>query len=1308
MRLALLLVGASLVCAADPLRIAIVGGPQLLWPEALVEFQHRHPTLAVSLEFRAPAEAQNVDLVFAYYPTPEQLSGSQLLTGKLHLGFPVELVWTQPVDAEASKRAAAYLDEGGLENCVRLLLYLYSLGRPSATLAEKPISGPRSGIYHPAASEIFSNYAAYRDWWRTKHAGEPVAIAISFFSTWLRSRDLAVTDAMIQQIEARGLMPVAAFGYPVDTLTPLLTDGQSFQPAVVIALNATLSSPKDADVYNAWGVPVLNGLVTRESSSQWRANSKGIPADRMAAHFSYPERAGLIAPTLAATTETSPIGIKTVQPVRAGIQALTDRAVRMLTLRDKPNAQKRVAIIYYNNPAGRGNVGASYLQVFPSLKNILAALNGEGYTIPWHLPNEQALRQLIETGGRNLEIWSAGELRQTVESKATILWPMPEYRRYYDALPEQFRQQVEATWGTPEQSQLMTAPCATGRCFVLPAIVDGNIMLAAQPLRTTFDQASDPAHERITAPPHQYVAFYLWLQHEWKADALIHLGRHGTLEWLPGKQTALAPEDAPSVLIADLPNFNIYVMDGGGEAIQAKRRGKASLISHLTPMIWRTGGRADLEKLHQSFQELMDRGDTVAPALAAEHEKVARAELKRLGLDKQLKLDMTGSIQQLAPALHRFLHQIEDAPIPAGLPIFGQPPNDDQLRQAVGAYLFSAFPAALRDTVASHIPAWSVAFLNGDVVPIEGFGDEPGKILARVANDLPGWIQSLRDSGPAELHGLLNALAGKHLPSHLLGDPLRKPEALPTGANLHAIDSARIPTEAAWRVGQQMARDFLDRYQETHHEPAQRVSLVLWYGETERHQGAMESMAMALLGVRPVWNARGIVEGLQLIPATKLDHARVDVVFTASGNYRDGFPEKLQLLDRAVRLAASAEDGLIAGHDRRLAAALEASGMDRMDAQRQSQIRVFSAKPGAYGVGVQYLVEKSGGADSTGKIAALYTANMGFGYSSDAWGVASEAALKGNLRSINAVQFSRSSNLYGSLDNDDTYQYVGALRTAAEALSGKAPDVLMHNLRHEGEPKLSSLREFLGVELHSRQLNPKWIEEMRKSGYAGAREISKEIEHLYGFQKTAPDHLDSATWQAVMDVFVKDKHGLGLKKFFQDQNPHGRQTMLARLLDVDRQGIYRFAPKDRTMLLHQYMQSVVRDGAACNALDCGSPVLRSHISKALRQGGMRREADRMDRDYEKALRQTPEKLPLASESKPVSPKYRLRDLKQIGKYLITWVEKKKVLATAKSVPLWLLASLVIAYMSALALKARGRRRPQIESLGLFPNEVPLP
>jgi cobaltochelatase CobN len=1244
------------------------------------------------------AKSADLDLIFGYYPTPQELQDSLPLSAKRWLGIPAEPLedaWKRAIDRDASSRASAYLDEGGVENGVRLLQYLYSLVRSSQPPAEPPVKGPQSGIYHPEHGEVFSDYASYSRWWKSLRGREdlPPAVAIPFFSSWLRGRDLAAIDAMIRRLESAGLLPIAVFGYPLGKLTPLLRDSGQFQPSLVISLSATLSSPKDAEIYQSWGVPALNGLVTRESEAQWKANAKGLPADRMAAHLSFPERSGLIEATLAATTETSANGTKSTQPLMEGIAALSNRARRLLALQTKPNTAKRVALIYYNNPPGKGNIGASYLQVFPSLRNILAGLAAEGYRIPEPLPNETALRRLIEANGRNLELWAEGE-KQRIASMAggstgTVQWPVAAYRRYYDQLPAEFRATVEETWGPPESAQLMMADCPAGRCVLLPVQEQGNILLAPQPLRNTFDQASDPGHEKVTPPPHQYIAFYLWLQNEWKADALVHVGRHGTLEWLPGKQTALAPEDAPTLLLGDLPNFNLYVMDGGGEAIQAKRRGLATLISHLTPMIWRAGGRADLEKLHQSFHELMDRGDVLSPALAAEYEKVTRAEVKRLGLDRQLNLNMAGDLKQMAPALHRFLHEIEDSPVPAGLPVFGQSPREDQLREAVCAYLFAAFPRAMHDEVEARVPVWADMYLAGREIDRSGAPTEIGNVLARAEKDLPAWIQTLRESGQAEMKGLFKALRGEYLPSHLLGDPLRKPEALPTGANLHAVDSARIPTEAAWRVGQKMADELLQRYQESHGTPPKRVSVVLWYGETERHQGAMESMAMALLGVRPVWNRQGIVDDLQLIDREEMGRDRVDVVFTVSGNYRDGFPDKLQLLDRAARLAASAKDGVVAGRDRQLAAALEKDGVDPAEAARLSELRIFSAKPGAYGVGVQQLVEKSGGADSVRAIASLYTANMGFGYSANQWGVASGLALQANLRSIDAVQFSRSSNLYGSLDNDDSYQWVGGLRTAVAQAAKRAPDVYLHNLRQSGGQKMVALREWLAVELQSRQFNPKWIQEMQRSGYAGAREITKEIEHLYGFQKTTPDHLSAGTWRTVLDVFVKDKYRLGLRSFFREQNPHARQTLLARLLEIDRQGIQRFSVADRKMLLTEYARSVVRDTAACNAQVCGNAVLRRHVAKQLRERGLMAEAARMESSFRRTMENRPVQAPIKTL---VPPAPRILDPRKAKLSAIIWVKQLPVVWKLRSVPWWVWVGLVCIYIASVGTLVRVRRR----------------
>ncbi|PWU02390.1 MAG: hypothetical protein C5B51_20820 [Terriglobia bacterium] len=1269
--------------------IAVVGGPHLLWPQIIAEYQQRHPSQAAAWHMDAAAKDTNPDLVFAYYATPEELQNSRPLSATRWLGFPAEFVqdaWKKPIDAEGSAQAAAYLDQGGIENGVRLLEYLFSLVHPGALTVRSPVNGPLAGIYHPDSGEIFLDYQSYRRWWQETRRIEntPPAVAIPFFSTWLRGRDLAAVDAIIRRLEASGCLPVAVFGYPVEQETPLLLEGGRFQPEVVIALNGSFSSARDSETYRDWGVPVLNAIVTRESETQWRANTKGLPADRIGAQLGFPERSGLIAPTLAATTEVSAGGLKTTRPLAAGIDRLVNRALRLLALRTKPNSEKRVALIYYNNPPGKGNIGASYLQVFPSLRNILGGLAAEGYTVPGPLPDETEIRRLIEANGRNLELWAEGEKQRMGGGAGVVLWPIREYRRYYDQLPADFRKMMEGTWGPPERSQLMTSDCPEGRCFLLPVRQQGNVLLAPQPLRTTFEQASDPSHETLVTPPHQYVAFYLWLQKEWRADALVHLGRHGTLEWLTGKQTALAPEDAPELLVGDLPNFNIYVMDGGGEAIQAKRRGMATLISHLTPMIWRAGGRADLEKLHQSFHELVDRGDLLSPALAAEYERVTRAEVIRLGLDRQLNLDMSGDWKQMASALHRFLHEIEDSPVPAGLPVFGQAPREEQVRQAVAAYLFAAFPREMHDEVEARIPMWADQLCAGTEIDRRDLPSEVNSLLVRAEKDLPAWIQAVRESGRAEMGGLLTALRGAYLPSRLLGDPLRKPEALPTGANLHAVDSARIPTEAAWRVGQKMAAELLQRYREEHGALPKRVSLVLWYGETERQQGAMESMALALLGVRPVWNQQGIVDDLQLIGREELGRDRVDVVFTVSGNYRDGFPDKLQLLDRAIRLAASADDGVLARRNRELAALLEADGANPIEAAQSSALRIFSAQPGAYGAGVQHLVEKSGDADSASNIAALYLANMGFGYSGDRWGVASGAALRANLKSIDAVQFSRSSNLYGSLDNDDTYQYVGGLRTAVEQLARRAPDVYLHNSRRAGEERMVALREWLAVELQSRQFNPTWLQEMQQSGYAGAREMSKEIEHLYGFQKTAPDHLDAANWQTVMDVFVNDKYKLGLRRFFQSQNPHARQTLVARLLEVDRQKIYRFSDADRKQLLSEYASSVTRDGAACNAQVCGNAVLRRYVAQELRKTGAAAEAANMAASFRRSLEKD------APQDKSLIPKPppRVNDWRDLGVSVVTWVNQLPAVWHRKTFPWWFWVSILFAYALIAGTAAR--------------------
>lgn len=375
--------------------------------------------------------------------------------------------------------------------------------------------------------------------------------------------------------------------------------------------------------------------------------------------------------------------------------------------------------------------------------------------------------------------------------------------------------------------------------------------------------------------------------------------------------------------------------------------------------------------------------------------------------------------------------------------------------------------------------------------------------------------------------------------------------------------------------------------------------MVLWYGETERHQGAMEAEALYLMGVEPVWNARGGVEDVRLIPDAELGRPRVNVLLTTSGIYRDGFGDKIALLDKAARLAAAAGENAISRHDRQVTAELARQGVDPVLAGRLARARVFAAKPGNYAIGVQQMVEQSRDAQGPpDALARQYLRHMNFAYSAEGWGDSAPAALASHLKSNQAVVFSRTSTLYGALDNDDTYQYAGGLAAATRAASGSAPPLWLHNLRHAGETQTVDARTWLATELNARQWNPKWIAAMQRSGYAGAREMYKEVEHLYGFQATVPEQMPGAFWQRTYDVYVADKLGLGMDAFFREANPHARQGILARLLEVDRQGSYRFSAAERRELLRQYAQSVQRDGLSCTANTCGNPTLMAHIARA--------------------------------------------------------------------------------------------------------------
>ena len=635
---------------------------------------------------------------------------------------------------------------------------------------------------------------------------------------------------------------------------------------------------------------VIDLMTSRDSYETWSKSAFGITPERLSTQVALPEIAGATEPIVAGTTEKAAgVAGPVTKPIRERIEMAVSRGARWLALQDKPNAEKRIGLLYFNNPPGKGNIGASYLNVFPTLVAVLARLRESGYQTGGQLPTEKELESLLEISGRNIEVWAPGELEALVEKGHVVLVPMKKYREWFAALPKQFRDFVNAGWGPPEKAQLMTITSRDGeKFFVVPGVRMGNMFLGPQPLRTSFERSMEMAHNTDTPPPHSYIAAYLWYRNEFQADAVVHFGRHGTLEFLPGKNVGQAGWDSSEAILGDLPNAYYYIMDGGGESTTARRRSAAVMISHLTPMVVAAGAQDQFAALRQIFENLQKTED-VSPALEDQYRQSATAEIRRLKLDTQLGLDLgKAEWTEVQEKIEAFLDATEAGPIPAGMHTVGSLPDPALQKEALGELIKLSLTDAEKRQWRTQIDGWVSAIYEGRRHTLPG-GQSADRLETMLASG-ETWLRNLRESPERELASLIEILGGRFEPSGMSGDPLRTPAGLPTGRNLHNFDPNLLPTREAWELGKKMAAAMLDRFSKDQGKIPEKVSMVLWYGETIRHQGAMESEALYLMGVEPKWNARGVVDGLRLIPEKELGRPRVDVVLTLGGIYRDGFP----------------------------------------------------------------------------------------------------------------------------------------------------------------------------------------------------------------------------------------------------------------------------------------------------------------------------------------------------------------------------------------------------------------------------------
>jgi cobaltochelatase CobN len=1138
-----------------------------------------------------------------------------------------ELARLSTLPREASQRLWRYLAEGGPGNAENFLRYAASLvGRQTEWAEPAPLL--RAGLYWPdrALPSLDEIAAEWRD--------ETGVVPIVFYRALVQSGNIAPVDALVQALMARRLRPLPVFVHSLKhpEASALLADCFAAYPPVVI-LNATgfsLAASGGDDPLRA-ECPVLQVVFSGGDEESWREGTRGLGPRDLAMNVALPEIDGRILSR--AVSFKAPLGrdleteadLVGYRPVADRIAFVADLARSWARLRAKPPAERRLAIVLANYPNRDGRIGNGVgLDTPQSAVVVLRALRDAGYRVG----------DIPESGAELMDRLLAGPTNARPHAPAEETLPFNEFAAFFALLPASVQQQVSAQWGAAERDPFFRPSRLTCGDFAIPGFRTGNIAVLVQPARGYNLDPKSTYHDPALVPPHSYLVAYAWVADSFRADAVIDLGKHGTLEWLPGKALALSSECFPEAALGPLPHLYPFIVNDPGEGTQAKRRTQAVIIDHLTPPLTRAGSygvQAELERLIDEYYDAA-RGDPrrVLP-IAVEILERARAA----GIDRDCGIAADDDTGQALKKLDGFLCELKDLQIRDGLHVLGESPEAERLDHLLLAFARARRGAAPEDESLLRALAADLGLGIDPLAPdlaepwtgprpdalmevepppqpspacgggSRGFGaseyppphaGEGGtrlragggwrtagdtverlealalRLVSGTAQPAPewqaaravlGWIDrvlrpTVMACGAAEIAGLLAGLGGRFVPPGPSGAPSRgKPEVLPTGRNFYSVDTRAVPTPAAWQLGWHSASLLVERYAQEHGSWPKRMALSAWGTANMRTGGDDIAQALALLGVRPVWeSASGRVTGFEILPASVLDRPRVDVTLRISGFFRDAFPGLIDLFDSAVRAVAALEEPVetnpLAARVLEEQRALEAAGVAPEGAARRAGYRIFGSKPGAYGAGLQTLIDERIW-DEEGDLAEAYLGWSQWAYGAGGEGRAERALFEARLADTEAVLHNQDNREHDLLDSDDYYQFEGGLALAVRHLSGRAPAVYHNDHSQPDRPRIRTLREEIGRIVRGRAANPRWIAGVMRHGYKGAAEIAATVDYLFAFAATARA-VDDSHFDALYEAYIGDAT---VRDFMAARNPAALAETRARFREAVERGLWR-------------------------------------------------------------------------------------------------------------------------------------------------------
>jgi len=1086
---------------------------------------------------------------------------------------------------------------------------------------EAPVERPIYGIYNPSAPQIYENLTDYLEWYNSTGIYKPEnpTIAVIIDSYKYVERDMPLIDPLVKEIEERGCNAiVSTYAYKDNqSMSYLMLDNQSIaDTAIVISRGSRLNySDNEQGITDlqTLNITVLNGirLFSGVSGEEWENSTIGVPADQQY-QVAYAELDGIIEPiVISGKAIDEATGIEYNMPIDYQVDWLVDRAIAWAKLHEKANSEKKIVIPYYSPEGGKANVGADidyYLDAQASLAKLLEAMKERGYdvgTAP--LPNATEIATLMVEKGHNIGSWAPGELEKCVENGSVILIPESQYMEWFEELPQEKQNEMTSMWGEAP-GDIMVYENSTGKYLVIPVLQFGNIILAPDP-QHGWSSSEKALYNNASYPPtHQCFAFYKYMSREYKADALFTI--FSSVELMPGKECGLSAKDWGALLLEDMPHVHVLPMDA--EGVFDRRRANMLIIDFMTPTIVPSGLYGNLSNLQQEITLFKQTSDS---AVKENYRQDIINQTRNLSLDNDLNVDVdsiagdTNLTDAFIDKLADYLSELKTSYMPYGSHVLGEVPEGESLVMLIKSMLGNEYVEHVEALGGSE--ELSTSLLNETILNGTSPYDAQIMVLGRnsteLGNDLDLSLEYLEriKQCDCEITKILDALEGTYITPGPSGDPIRNPDALPTGRNLYTFDDRLIPTKAAWNVGSQLAEETLKLKLEEDGQYPEKIAFLLWSVETTRNQGVMESEIFQLLGVEPEYDEKDRVTGLKLIDSKELGRPRIDVMVTTSGLYRDVYPSKIELIDQAIKMAAAADNdtypNYVREHSNATYQSLIAKGYSESLAYNLSASKIFCPPPGGYTPGIQEAITSDTWEDAD-EIAGLYIDRMGYVYGQDIWGEHYSDVLELNLADVDTAIFSRTSNLYGVLDHSMVAAYFGGLSMAIESVSGATPDMYINDLSSSAE--IETLNEFLSKDLRSRYLNPNWIEGMMGNGFDGTRYMDSVFEVMRVWDVTNPDLVTDDTWNEMYDTYFMDKYNTGVTEFLKSTNPYAYQSMAATALDSIRTGYWDASDEVTQSLVKEYVESVAEDGVTCCHHTCGNALLDEYVQGVMSVPGV--------------------------------------------------------------------------------------------------------